>query len=139
MVPSARSFHCGGQPGLGERPLALGGAITATLGSSIDTEPFNVKPISVQSLALAPNPVAGGNPVTATATLECAAPHDITLELSSSKPSVAQPAGASLLVPAGNRTGAFQVTTSSVAVSSAATIRASAHGVTKSRKLTVNP
>ena len=115
------------------------GAITATLGSSIDTEPFSVKPISVQSLALAPNPVAGGNPVTATATLECAAPYDTTLALSSSKLSVAQPAVASLLVPAGNKTGTFQVNTSSVAVSSAATIRASAHGVTKSKKLTVNP
>ena len=115
------------------------GAITATLGSSIDTKPFSVKPISVQLLALAPNPVAGGNPVTATATLECAAPHDITLALSSSKPSVAQPAVMSLLVPAGNKTGTFLVNTSSVAVSSAATIRASAHGITKSKKLTVNP
>jgi hypothetical protein len=75
-----------------------------------------VVPISVQTLTLAPNRVVGGNPVTGTATLECAAANDITVALSSSKPSVAQPAVPSPVVPAGTKTMNFQVTTTDVAV-----------------------
>ena len=115
------------------------GAITATLGSSVATKPFTVVPISVQTLTLTPNPVVGGNPVAGTATLECAAADDITIALSSTKPSVAQPAVPSLLLPAGTRTMNFEVNTADVAVASSAKINATANGITKSRKLTINP
>jgi hypothetical protein len=118
---------------------ALAGAITATLGSSIATKPFTVTPISVQTLTLTPNPVVGGNPVAGTATLDCAAANDITVALSSTKPSIAQPAVPSLLVPAGTRTMNFQVNTSAVTAAGSAKINATANGVTKSKKLVINP
>ena len=118
---------------------AQGGAITATLGSSVATKPFTVMPISVQTLALTPNPVVGGNPVAGTVTLECAAANDITVALSSTKPSIAQPAVPSLLLSAGTRTMNFQVETADVAVATSAKINATANGVTKSKKLTINP
>ncbi len=118
---------------------AQAGAITATLGSSIATKSFTVTPISVQTLTLTPNPVVGGNPVAGTATLECAAANDITVALSSTKPSIAQPAVPSLLVPAGTRTMNFQVNTSAVTAAGSAKINATANGVTKSKKLVINP
>jgi hypothetical protein len=115
------------------------GAITATLGSSSDTKPFSVTPISVEALTLVPSPVVGGNPVTGTVTLECAAVNDTTVSLSSTKPAVAQPAVPSLLLPAGTRTTNFQVDTADVAVATSAKINATAHGITKSKKLVINP
>jgi hypothetical protein len=115
------------------------GAITATLESSVETKPFNVVPISVQSVALTPNPVAGGSAVTGTATLECAAPYDVSIALSSTKPSVAQPAVPSFVVPAGTRTKTFGVNTATVVAADSATIKAAANGRTKSKKLVVNP
>ena len=116
------------------------GTVAATLGASTQTKPLTVRPIGVQSVALSPNPVIGGNSVTGTATLECAAaPNDITVSLSSTNPAVAQPATASLLFAAGTRTMTFPVSTSAVAVTSSATIKAVANGITKSKKLTVTP
>jgi hypothetical protein len=117
----------------------VSGAITATVGSSIATTFFAVVPISVASLALTPNPVVGGNPVAGTATLDCAASNDITVALSSTKPSIAQPAVPSLLLPAGTRTMNFQVNTSDVTLATTAKINATANGVTKSKKLAINP
>lgn len=115
------------------------GAITATLGSSIQTKSFTVQPISVQTVGLIPNPVVGGNPVTGTATLECAAPYDVEVALSSTAASVAQPAVPTLLLPAGTPSMTFNVTTSAVTATKSATIKATANGRSKSKKLTVNP
>jgi hypothetical protein len=69
----------------------------------------------------------------------CRRTGDITLKLSSTKVSVAQPTVPELNVPAGTSVLAFEVSTSAVAVSTSATIKASANGTAKSKKLVVNP
>jgi hypothetical protein len=116
------------------------GTITATLGSSTQDKQLTVRPIGVQSVTLNPKTVVGGNPVTGTATLECAAgPNDISVALSSTKPSVAQPAVPSVVVPAGAKTMTFQVNTNGVPVNTNATIKATANGITASKKLIVTP
>lgn len=73
-------------------------------------------------------------------TLECAAaPGSIAVALSSTSTAVARPAVTSLVLPAGSATGIFSVTTADVATVSYATIKATAGGVSKTVKLTVNP
>ena len=116
------------------------GAVTATVGPQTLTRALTVRPITVAKLALAPNPVVGGNAVTGTVTLDCgAAPADISVALSSTKPTLAQPNVSSLLFPVGTKTLTFSITTSSVTATTAATIKASSSGTTKSKKLTINP
>ncbi len=116
------------------------GNITTTLGSSGSAKLLTVRRIGVQSVTLTPNPVVGGNPVTGTVTLECAAaPNDITVALSSTNPSVAQPNTPALLFPAGTQTLTFPVNTAVVAATSSSTIKATANGTTKNKKLTINP
>ncbi len=116
------------------------GDISVDLGASSQTKQLTVRRIGVLSLTLSPNPGIGGNVVNGTVKLECdAAPGDITVTLSSSNPSAAQPATASLLIPAGTRTMPFQVNTSAVAAPSKAKITATANGIGKNKTLTVNP
>ena len=116
------------------------GSVTATLGPQTLTRALTVRPITVAKLALAPNPVVGGNAVTGTVTLDCgAAPANISVALSSTKPTLAQPNVSSLLFPVGTKTLTFSITTSSVTATTAATIKASSSGTTKSKKLTINP
>lgn len=116
------------------------GTVTASLGSSEQSKPLTVRPMSVQSVTLNPTSVVGGNPVTGTVTLECAAaPGDITVLLASNKPGVAQPAVSSLLFTAGTKVMTFSINTTSVAASTTAKITAAANGITKSKNLTVTP
>ena len=116
------------------------GAIRAKVGPQSLQRPLSVRPISVKSIALSPNPVTGGTPVTGTVNLDCAAaPGDIVVALSSSKPAVAQPDVATLLFPAGTKTQTFSITTRTVTVATGVAIKAAANGIAKSKKLTVNP
>ena len=116
------------------------GIITATIGPQSRQRSFTVRPITVKSLLLSPNPVTGGSPVTGTITLDCAAaPGDISVALSSTKATIAHPDVATVLIPAGATTQGFSITTNSVTATTAVTIRASANGILKSAKLTVNP
>jgi hypothetical protein len=116
------------------------GAVTATLGPQTLTRALTVRPITVAALALAPNPVVGGNAVTGTVTLDCgAAPANISVALSSTKPTLAHPNVSSLLFPVGTKTLTFSIATSSVTAATTATIKASSAGTTKSKKLTINP
>jgi hypothetical protein len=90
------------------------------------------------SLTLSPKPVVGGNEVTGTVTLDCdAAPQDLAVALSSTKPAIAQPTVTSLLFPVGTKTLMFSISTSSVNATTSATINASAKGISKGKKLTV--
>jgi hypothetical protein len=121
-------------------PSKQTGTITATLGSSNASKALSVRPIGVQSVTLNPNTVVGGSTVSGWVTLECAAaPNDITVTLSSTNPSIAQPSVPTLLFPAGTKTKTFGVNTSPVATPSTATIKAAANGITKNKKLTINP
>jgi hypothetical protein len=114
--------------------------LTATAGGESGSAALTLKPMGVKSVLLSPNPVVGGNPVTGTAALECAAgPGDIVVALGSTKPSVAAPVNASITIPRGTQSSTFAVATNRVAVASKSTIKASANGTTKSKNLTVNP
>jgi beta-propeller repeat-containing protein len=116
------------------------GDITATVDQQSLHRALTVLPITVKVLTLAPNPVTGGNGVTGTVTLDCgAAPGALTVALSSTATAVAHPDQNSLVFPAGIKVLTFPITTSSVAATKSATIKASARGVSKSKKLTVNP
>jgi len=115
------------------------GAITATIAAQSRNRNLTVRPITVMKLTLAPNPVIGGNPSEGTVQLDCAAPHDITVALSSNAAAVAHPDSPSLLIPAGTPTMAFPITTAPVAASKNVSIRAAAYGTTKSKALTVTP
>ena len=116
------------------------GDIEATYGAQVVERLLKVRPISVKTVTLAPNPVVGGAPVLGTVTLDChAQPADLTVTLSSTKPSVAAPSSPSIVVPQGTDSKTFNITTSPVAASTSATIKASALGTAKSRKLVVNP
>jgi len=116
------------------------GTVTASLNGLTLKKTLKVRPIGVKTITLTPNPVVGGNDVAGKVTLECpAAPGDIVVTLSSTNPEVASPTVTSLTIPAGEKTGTFTVTTADVNVFSTATIKAKANGVTRSKKLKVNP
>jgi len=116
------------------------GSITAAYGGASKTLTFTVRPIRVKTLVLSPNPAAGGTTVSATFTLECAAPAGgIVVSLSSSNTAVAAPTVSSVTVPAGATSGSFSVRTSHIATSTNVSIYATAYGVRKIAALTVNP
>jgi hypothetical protein len=114
--------------------------VEAVLGGVTTAAPLLVRPMAVRTLALSPNPAAGGTPVVALATLECqAGPGPVVVALSSSKPGVATPAQDLLAFPEGTRTASFAVTTTQVAETTKTTIRAARGGVTRTAVLTVAP
>ena len=116
------------------------GVITATVGPQSVQRSLSVRPISVKTITLSPNPVTGGTPVAGTVTLDCAAaPGDIAVALSSSKTTVAQPDVATLVFPAGTKTREFSISTRTVTVTTGVAIRAAANGIVKSKTLTVTP
>jgi hypothetical protein len=116
----------------------LGNVDASALGQTL-TRALTILPISVKTMTLAPLTVVGGTPVGGTVTLNCAAPHDITVALTGSKPLVGRPDVPSLFFPAGATSLPFGVTTFPVAALTSSTIKASAYGITKSKKLTVTP
>jgi hypothetical protein len=59
--------------------------------------------------------------------------------LSSSKPALAAPTVASLVIPQGSDNGTFDVTTAPVSAPTSTTIKGAALGITKSKKLVINP
>ena len=96
-------------------------------------------PAALNALALSPSTVTGGNSAQGTVTLTSAAPSGgAAVALSSSNAGVAA-APPSVTVPAGATSAAFNVTTNSVAASTAVTISASYSGVVRSATLTVQP
>ncbi len=116
------------------------GTVTASFGGDSRSQGLTVRPIGVASLTLSPNPVTGPAPVQGTVGLECpAAPGGIAVALSTSSTAVARPDVASLILVAGQSQGTFAVTASDVTVQSFATIEATANGLAKSVKLTVDP
>ncbi len=119
------------------------GAISATYKGATQSAGLTVRPIGLLSLALTPNPVTGPGSATGTVTLECAAGSGgggaVQVALSSSQPSVANPAAASLAIPPGASSGTFTVTAAGVSTARTAVIRASAGGTSKSVTLTVDP
>jgi sugar lactone lactonase YvrE len=121
-----------------EAPVPV--TVEAVLGGVAAAAPLLVRPMAVRTVALSPNPVAGGAPVVAVATLECqAGPGPVVVALSSSKPGVAAPAQDLLAFAEGTRSATFTVTTTPVATTTKSTIRAARGGVTRTAVLTVAP
>ena len=121
--------------------LALqSGEVRARIDVESTAASLALRPIGVQSLVFAPNPVVGGNPATGTVKLQCAAASgDVFVALSSTMPSVAQPAVSGLTIPKGTTTGVFNVSTSPVAATTTPSITAvtAPDALSKSAKLKV--
>jgi len=115
------------------------GTVTASYSGVSSSAVLTVRPIGVASVSISPNPVVGPSPATGMVTLECpAAPGNILVTLSSGNPAVANVVP-SIRVPAGAMSAPFHVSTADVSTVSYTTIRATANGISKSIKLTVNP
>ena len=116
------------------------GTLQASYGGVTKSASLTVRPIGIKSIALTPISVTGGKNVTGKVTLEApAAPSNITVSLSSNKPSVAYPTISNITIAKGVQTAYFTITTNAVASITYATIQATANGITKSKTLTVNP
>ncbi len=116
--------------------------ITATLGEDGVDRQLTIRPIGVSSLTLTPSPVTGGTPVSGVVTLECnAGPAGVTVHLSSSIPSAAQPAPSDIAIPSGQKTANVAVTTAPVAATKKPSITAETvpDAQSKSKKLVVTP
>lgn len=115
--------------------------ITATSSNSVNTNltlnAANPSEVALANLTLSPNPVKSGNPSTGTVFLASAAPAGGALvNLSSTNPNATVPT--SVVIPAGQTSGTFQVTTTPVVSTQTATIAAnSLNGV--SAVLTMTP
>ena len=118
--------------------MTTGNVNAAVLGQTL-TRALTIVPISVAAMTLAPLTVVGGTPASGTVTLNCAAPHDITVALTATKPLIGRPDVPSLFFPAGTTSLPFGVTTSPVAALSATSIKAAAYGISRGQKLTVTP
>ena len=107
------------------------GTTTALIGR------LQLKPVPIVTVSFSPNPVTGGSPTTGTVTLSCAAPYNITVNLVSNK--AAATPQSSVMIPQGQSSAPFNVTTKSVLSQTAVTITAKGNGSVKTGVLTVNP
>jgi hypothetical protein len=114
------------------------GTVTATSSGQGLGATLKVRPIGVLSLLLTPNPVTGPGRADGSVLLECAAaPGPVTVQLTSSDPTVAWPDASSILIPAGAVTGRFTVSTVDVEATRWVSLRAAAGGVSKAVVLEV--
>lgn len=121
-------------------PTLTNGAITANAGGAAVSQPLAVRPIRVRSITLSPsNTVTGAQTVNGTATLECAAPTNITISLASSVPTVATVNTNTLTVASGSLSTTFTANTIPQNKSRATIINATTGGTLTGAKLTVNP
>ena len=118
---------------------------SVTIGVTLDGETresdLSLRPLGIKSLTLAPTSVKGGVGASGTVTLECDAPNDLVVNLSSSIPSVAQPAVAAITIPGGSNTGNFAIATTPVTAVKKPSIKAATvpDAQEKSKTLTVSP
>lgn len=113
--------------------------ISATANGITKSATLTVKPVVLESLTLAPNPVTGGLRVTGILTLVSpAAPGGTRVTLTSSRPEVVSVPDA-VTLPEGFTAVTFTADTSSVSAPTVVTIKAAAGGVTKTVALRVRP
>jgi hypothetical protein len=116
------------------------GTFTASYGGVSKTLSLRTRPIYVTTVVLTPSTVTGGSNINGVATIECSAPAGgMSATLSSTNPTIAAPLATSITFTAGTKSRAFSLRTSKVSAPVTVTIRASAHGVTKSATLSVRP
>ncbi len=113
------------------------GTVTASMNAVSKTAALNVRPIGVLSVSVTPNPVVGGNSMTGTVVLERPAPSNMTVTLRDSLTAATTPL--SVVVPAGQTTRTFTVTTTAVAATQKGTLTASVNSVAKTVVFTLNP
>lgn len=116
------------------------GALTARLESVALSKPIMVRPAGVKAISLNQTSLAGGNTATGVVTLECGASSSaIQVKLSSSNATLARPLTTTIEIPPGKKSAAFSVNTQPVARLSYTYLRATANGVSKNVKLTIQP
>jgi hypothetical protein len=113
------------------------GTVTATMNGASKTAALAVRPIGVLSVSVTPNPVKGGSSMTGTVTLERPAPSNMTVTLRDSLTTATTPA--SVVVPAGQTSKTFTVTTTAVTATQKGTVTATLNGIAKSVVFTINP
>jgi len=118
------------------------GTVSATLDGATASQPLTIRPMGMQAITFKPTSAVGGAlpAVVGTAKLECkAGPGPVTVDLASSKPEVAYPVAASIVVPVGLQSAPFDVMTEQVYAKTPAPISATANGIRKTKSLTVYP
>lgn len=113
-------------------------SITATQGTNTQKASITVTPAILTSLTLSPSSVIGGTKSTGMVTLSgLAGPSGSTISLSSNSAIATPPV--TVMVPAGQSTASFQVTTSAVSSASTASITANLGSANLSSLLTITP
>lgn len=116
---------------------SVAGNISATLITTLKTT-LTVNPAAVAGISLSTTSVLGGNPSTATVTLATpAGPSGVIVNLQSDNPVATVPA--TVVVPAGQKTATFTVTTEGVDPQQIANISAAANGGSAVTPLTITP
>jgi hypothetical protein len=116
------------------------GKVSVSLAGRTLEQPLALRPMGLLSVTVAPSTIVGSQPAVGTAKLECkAGPGPIEVKLSSNNAAVAAPVATSVVVPQALQSATFDVTTRAVLARSYATISGTANGITKTKKLTVNP
>lgn len=114
--------------------------ITAKYGNVTFTSTLTINPGWLMSLVLTPNPVMGGTTVTGTVTSgRIAGPGGDIVTVSSDNTAVAQVSNWKVVIPEGESTTTFTVTTSPIASTQTVHILAAYPGPTISTALTVTP
>ena len=124
------------------KPVAspVTGNVIATGGGTSVTRVLTVGPPGATLVVLSPNPIKGGQNASGTVFIECAAPPSgLPVTLSSTVPTVATPAAASIVIPAGTTRGTFLTTTKVVTATKYAYIVADAGGNKVQTLLVVDP
>lgn len=111
------------------------GAVTATRGAVTKTTALTVRPVSVQSVTVNPNPIVGSKNATGTITLERLSATSTVVTLSDNLAATTLPA--SVTVPANTLTKTFSITTTLALPSQSGKLNATANGETRSVNLSV--
>ncbi|HYG82745.1 MAG TPA: hypothetical protein VD861_20280 [Pyrinomonadaceae bacterium] len=111
------------------------GAVTASRGSVTKTAALIVRPASVQSVSVSPNPIVGGTDATGTVVLESTFANDVVVTLSDNLPATTIPE--SVTVPAGSLSATFQITTTYALPSQKGVLTATVSTETRSVNLSV--
>ncbi|MGB7922528.1 MAG: FG-GAP-like repeat-containing protein [Pyrinomonadaceae bacterium] len=114
------------------------GAITAKLGEATKTASLGIKGLTLSSLQLSQNAVAGGNSVTGTLTLSGPAPSTGSIITLSDNIAAAN-LPASITIPVGSTSATFTITTATVTANQAGAVTAAYNGLGKSAPFTVRP
>ena len=118
---------------------------SATIGVTLDGETIEsdlgIRPLGIKAVTVTPATVIGGATASGTVTLECNAPGDIVVNLSSSIPAAAHPTMDAITILDGTASGNFAVATTPVTATKKPSIKAATvpDAQTKSKTLTVTP